>query len=113
MLGGSLALYWSWSATSSFIPGTLASPHGAANDVTNAPCSAGATGVGGEPTLPSLVMSCSRNAGPWRIHWGLKPSVAAVPTIGPVADGRAVTTTARAPAALSFWTWAVKEVSPA
>src|SRR5512132_4175961 len=104
MLGGSLALYWLWSATSCFIPGVCASPQGAAKEVTSAPSSAGATGVGGEPTLPSLVMSCSRYDGPCRIHWGLNPSVAAVPTIGPVADGSAVTTTASAPAALSFCT---------
>src|SRR5919198_3912504 len=113
MLGGSLALYASWSATSSFMPGVSSSPHGAANEVTSAPFSAPATGVGGESTLPSLVISCSRNDGPCRIHCGLKPSVAAVPTIGPVADGSAVTTTASAPAALSFCTWAVNDVSPA
>src|SRR5439155_2452384 len=95
------------------MPGVLRSPHGAAKDVTSAPFSTAATGVAGDPILPSLVISCSRNDGPCRIHCGLKPSVAAVPTIGPVADGSAVTTTASAPAALSFCTWAVNDVSPA
>src|SRR6187397_1955193 len=113
MLGGSLALYWSWSATSCFMPSVCASPHGAAKEVTSAPLSAAVTGVGGESTLPSLVMSCSRYDGPCRIHCGLNPSDAAVPTIGPVADGSAVTTTAWARAALSFCTCAVNDVSPA
>ena len=101
-----------WSASSCSIPGASSSPHGAENEVTMAPLSAAATGVGLAPAVPSSVISCSTYDGPWRIHCGVKPSVAAVPTIGPVALGSAVTTTASAPAALSFCTWAVKSVSP-
>src|SRR4026208_2067782 len=113
MRGGGWRLYGWWASPSCFMPGVCASPHGAAKEVTSAPLSAAATGVGGESTLPSLVMSGLRDDGPRRVQGGLTPSAAAVPTIGPVADGSAVTTTAWARAALSFCTCAVNDVSPA
>ena len=95
------------------MPGASGSPQAAENDVTSAPFSAGAIGVGLAFSDPSFVMSCSRKAGPCRIHCGSNPSVAAVPMIGPVLLGSETTTTAFAPAVLSFWIWAVNSVSPA
>jgi hypothetical protein len=49
--------------------------------------------------------------GAWPIHWGLKPSLAAVPRMGPVFDGRAVRNTASHLAFLSWVIWAVNSWS--